>query len=64
MALLYMALQIIRVVVILSILPVLTRGGYGMNYKQIAVLAFGGLRGKIKPPPPPATPTPNAPLRH
>ncbi|CAN0471501.1 unnamed protein product, partial [Hapterophycus canaliculatus] len=43
--LLYVLLQIIRSTVVVLLLPVLTQWGYGMNYKQCAVLAFGGLRG-------------------
>lgn len=46
LGLLYLALQAIRFLVVLVLLPVLTRGGYGMNYRQIGVLAFAGLRGK------------------
>lgn len=42
---LYVVLHVIRLLVVIVLLPVLTKGGYGMNYKQLAVLVFAGLRG-------------------
>lgn len=48
MILLYVALQVIRLVMVVLLLPALTKGGYGMNYRQLAVLAFAGLRGAYR----------------
>lgn len=46
LGLLYLLLQVIRSAVVLLLLPVLTKWGYGMNHKQLMVLAFAGLRGE------------------
>lgn len=46
LGLLYLLLQVVRSVVVVLLLPVLTKWGYGMTHKQLMVLAFAGLRGK------------------
>lgn len=46
LGLLYLLLQVVRSAVILLLLPVLTKWGYGMTHKQLMVLAFAGLRGE------------------
>lgn len=43
-----MLLQLVRSVVVLLLLPVLTKWGYGMTHRQLVVLAFAGLRGEIE----------------
>lgn len=43
---LYLLLQVVRSAVVLLLLPVLTKWGYGMTHKQLMVLAFAGLRGE------------------
>ncbi|CAM9498813.1 unnamed protein product, partial [Ectocarpus sp. 12 AP-2014] len=47
LALLYLLLQLVRSVVVLLLLPVLTKWGYGMTHRQLIVLAFAGLRGAV-----------------
>jgi len=45
--LLYVFLHLIRAFTILCLSPILTRLGYGFNYKIGAVLTYGGLRGAV-----------------
>eukprot|EP00903_Cladosiphon_okamuranus_P022319 g20525.t1 len=47
LCLLYLLLQLVRSAVVVLLLPVLTKWGYGMSYKQLVVLAFAGLRGAV-----------------
>eukprot|EP00210_Caulerpa_lentillifera_P006651 g6354.t1 len=45
--LLYLALQLIRLITIFSLLPFLSRLGYGMTWKDALVATWGGLRGAV-----------------
>jgi NhaP-type Na+/H+ or K+/H+ antiporter len=36
-----------RVIMVLTFYPFLTRSGYGINYKELVVLIYGGLRGAL-----------------
>lgn len=45
--LLYIALQIIRLITVFSLLPLLDKMGYGMTWKDALVAVWGGLRGAV-----------------
>ncbi|CAM9911883.1 unnamed protein product, partial [Chrysoparadoxa australica] len=44
---LYVGIQLVRAVNVIVCSPFLIMGGYGMDWKSLAVLAFAGLRGAV-----------------
>lgn len=45
--LLYLVLQVIRLLILFALLPILSRMGYGMTWKDALVAVWGGLRGAV-----------------
>ena len=44
---LFLGLQIIRFIGILMLFPALRKLGYGLSFKQLIVISYGGLRGAV-----------------
>ncbi|KAI8999796.1 Sodium/hydrogen exchanger family-domain-containing protein [Gaertneriomyces semiglobifer] len=44
---LYVALTLIRFLAIMMFYPILTRIGYGLDFKDVGLLVYGGLRGAV-----------------
>ena len=44
---LYIVLNVIRFIMVICLYPVLRSGPYGIDWKQAAVLVYGGLRGAV-----------------
>lgn len=44
---LWVLLQLIRFIAILTLWPILRKLGYGLSFKQLLVLTYGGLRGAV-----------------
>ena len=51
LVLLWLALLVIRAVVIAVFYPVLDVLGYGLHWKDALVLTWSGIRGCVRPPP-------------
>lgn len=45
--LIYIALNIIRYITIMTLYPIMKRSGYGLNKKESIILTWGGLRGAL-----------------
>jgi len=43
----YVLMNVMRLVMIMTFLPILRRSGYGLNKQELVVLAYGGLRGSV-----------------
>lgn len=43
----YVMLHVVRVICIAVLYPIMKNMGYGLSYKECAILAFGGLRGAV-----------------
>ena len=44
---LYIALHLIRGSMLVMFMPLMSRMGYGLNWKELTIIAYGGLRGAI-----------------
>jgi len=44
---LYLALHVVRAIVVLVSAPVLYKGAYGMTWQQLSIITYGGLRGAV-----------------